>query len=111
MIVNPDKFQGILLDKRDSDNAHTEVKIGKEKNKSTSSVKLLGAHINDKLNFDYHINKFCKYAGNQLNALTRLKSFSGLKERVVLVNSFIYSNFDYCPLVWMFSHKKTLNKI
>ena len=59
MIVNPDKFQGILLDKRDSDNAHTEVNIGK-KNKSTSSVKLLGAHINDKLNFDHHINKFCK---------------------------------------------------
>ena len=38
------------------------------------------------------------------------KSFLGLKERVVLVNSFIYSNFDYCPLVWMFSHKKSLNK-
>ena len=31
MIVNPDKFQGILLDKRDSDNAHTEVNIGKKK--------------------------------------------------------------------------------
>ena len=55
--------------------------------------------------------KLCKSAGNQLNALTRLKSFLGLKERAVLVNSFIYSNFDYCPLVWMFSHKKSLNKI
>ena len=30
---------------------------------------------------------------------------------MVLVNSFIYSNFDYCPFVWMFSHKKSLNKI
>ena len=48
--------------------------------------------------------------GNQLNALTRLKSFLGLKERLVLVNSFIYSNFDHCPLVWRFSHKKLLNK-
>ena len=62
------------------------------------------------MNFNHHINKLSKSAGNQLNALTRLKSFLGLKERVVLVNSFIYSNFDYCPLVWMFSHKKSLNK-
>ena len=30
---------------------------------------------------------------------------------MALVNSFIYSNFDYCPLVWIFSHKKSLNKI
>ena len=111
MIVNPDKFQVILLDKRGSDNTNIEVKIGKEKTKSTSSVKLLGVHINDKLNFDHHINKLCKYAGNQLNAPTRLKSFLGLKERVLLVNSFIYSNFDYFPLVWMFPHKKSLNEI
>ena len=27
------------------------------------------------------------------------------------MNSFIYSNFDNCPLAWMFSHKKSLNKI
>ena len=111
MIVNPDKFQVILLDKRGSDNTNIEVKIGNENIKSTSSAKFLGVHIDDKLDFNHHSNKLCKSAGNQLNALTRLKSFLGLKERAVLVNSFIYSNFDYCPLVWMFSHKKSLNKI
>ena len=111
MIVNPDKFQVILLDKRGSDNTNIELKIENEKIKSTSSVKLLGVHIDDKLNFNHHINKLCKSAGNQLNTLTRLKSFLGLKERVVLVNCFIYSNFDYCSLAWMFSHKKSLNKI
>ena len=108
MIVNPDKFQVILLDKRGSDNTNIESTIGIEKIKSTSSVKLLGVHIDDKLIFNHHISKF---AVNQLNALTRLNLFIGLKERVVLVNGLIYSNFDYCPLVWMFSHKKSLNKI
>ena len=110
MIVNPDKFQ-VILDKRGSDNASIEVKIGNEKIKSTSSVNLLGIYVDDNLNFNHHIKKLCKSAGNQLNALTRLKSFVGLKERVVSVNSFIYSDFNYCPLVWMFSHKKSLNKI
>ena len=82
-----------------------------EKVKSVSSAKRLGIHIDYQLNFNNHINKLCKSAGNQLNALTRLKLFLGRKERVLLVNSFIYSNFDYCPLAWMFSNKKSLNKI
>ena len=60
-------------------------------------MKLLGVHIDDKLNFNEHI-KICKYAGNQLNALIQLKSFLGLKEKEFLVNIFIYSNFNYCPL-------------
>ena len=35
-------------------------------------------------------------------------------QKEVLVNSFIYSNFDYCPLLlawWMLSHKKSPDKI
>ena len=74
-------------------------------------MKLLGVHIDDKLNLNEHINKICKFAANQLNTLIRLKSFLGLKEKEVLVNSFIYSNFNYCPLVWMLSNKKSLDKI
>ena len=69
MIVNRDKFQEFLLDKRDSDNTNVELKIGNEKIKSTLSVKLLGVHIDDKLSFNRHINKLCKSVGNQLNAL------------------------------------------
>ena len=111
MIVNTDKFQVILLDKGRSDNTNIEVEIENEKINSTPSVKLLGVHIDDKLNFNEHINKMCKSAGNQLNPMIRLKSSLGLKEKEVLVNSFIYSNFNYCPLVWMLSHKKSLEKI
>ena len=111
MIANPNKFQVILLGKGRSDNANIEVEIGYEKISSTLSVKLLGVHIDDKLTFNEHINKICKSDGNQLNALIRLKSFLGLKEKDVLVNSFTYSNFNYCPLVWMLSRKKSLDKI
>ena len=73
MIVNPDKFQLILQDKGRSDNINIVVEIRNEKIRSTSLVKLLGVHIDDKLNFSKHINKICKSTGNQLNALIRLK--------------------------------------
>ena len=29
----------------------------------------------------------------------------------VLINSYIISNFNYCPLLWIFSTAKSLNKI
>ena len=97
-IVNSDRFQVILLGKDRSGNINKKLQIGNEKISSTPLVKLLGVHTDDKLNFNEHINKICKSAGNQLNALARLKSFLGLREKEALVNSFIYSNFNYCPL-------------
>ena len=47
----------------------------------------------------------------QLNALNRLRAYIGNKEMEILINSFIYSNFSYCPLVWHFSSCKSTAKI
>ena len=41
----------------------------------------------------------------------RLKSFIGLREKKILVQSSICSNFEYCPLVWYFSSSKSLQNI
>ena len=35
----------------------------------------------------------------------------GFEKRKKLINSFIYANFNYCPLVWHFISKISLNKI
>ena len=32
-------------------------------------------------------------------------------KKEVLLNSFVYSNFNYCPLVWHFCSSKSLYKI
>ena len=98
-IVNPDKFQAILLDKRNSDlHLKENITIEKENIKVVSNVKILGVYIDNKLNFNLHIDIISKSGSNQLNALVRLKRYLGHEEKFVLVNSFIYSNFNYCPL-------------
>ena len=79
--------------------------------KSEETVKLLGVTLDYKQNFDPHISNICKKAAAQLNVLKRLKSFIGFAEREVLVQSFVFSNFNYCPLVWYFSSSKSLQKI
>ena len=48
---------------------------------------------------------------HQRNALIRLRKLLGFEEKKVLINSYFYSNFNYRPLFWMFSHAKSLKKI
>ena len=42
-------------------------------------------------------------AAMQLNALGQLQKDIGKPEKIAIVNSFVYANFNYCPLVWCFS--------
>ena len=37
--------------------------------------------------------------------------FLNFEEKKTLINSYFYSNFNCCPLVWMFSSPKSLNKV
>ena len=111
MMVNPGKFQTIIIDKRKKCHTNETLKIGDKIIKASSSVKLLGVQIDDQLNFNLHISNICRSAANQLNALIRLKRFLAFEEKKTLINSYFYSNFNYCPLVWMFSKAKSLNKV
>ena len=72
---------------------------------------LLGITIGTRLSFDDHISKLCNKAFMQLNSIFRLKKYMSQKELEVVLNSSIYSNFNYCPLVWHFSTNKSIEKI
>ena len=93
-MVNPNKFQAILLNKSKSTNVKATINIGDEKIESLSSVKLWGIEIDDKLNFNNHMITICRSAANQLNALIRLRRFLGIEERKALIQSFVLSNFN-----------------
>ena len=76
-----------------------------------SSLRLLGIQLDDKLNFSLHVSNICKSAANQLSALIRLNNFLCFEGKRVLINSYFMSNFNYCPLVWMFSNTTFLKII
>ena len=74
--------------------------------KGQNSVTLLGVEIDNELNFNNHISNICKKAGNKINAISRIQNFLDQKEKEALVNTFVYSNFNFCSVVWHFSAKK-----
>ena len=56
-------------------------------------MELLGVNIDNKLAFETHINKLCRSASCQLNAIIRLESFLRFQAKKILIESFVYSNF------------------
>ena len=111
MIINQDKFQATIFDKKKSNLTNNPLTIDNQTIKSVLSVELLGIHLDNKLTLNLHISSICRSATNQLNTLIRLKSYLSFNAKRVLMNSYIISNFNYCPLVWIFSTAKSLNKI
>ena len=79
MIVNPDKFKSIIIQKDNQTNKPEQFLIGKDFVEVTSLVTLLGIHLDDQLSFNLHISNICKSASKQLNARLRLKSFLGFE--------------------------------
>ena len=110
MIVNADRFQAIILHKKENE-AECNLTIDNNNIESTKSVKLLSITIDDRLRFDQNISNLCSKAAMQLNALGRLQKYMGKPEKVTIVNSFIYADFNYCPLVWHFSTCELIRKI
>ena len=99
MIINPDKFQAIVMNKKRENQIIHKLKIYNNEIETTKSVKLLPIDIDNQLSFNQHTSKLCSKAAMQLNAICRLAKFMGNKEIIAMINSFVYSNFNYCPRI------------
>ena len=108
MILNPDKFQAIFVKKNCRMKDSYALNINNQTINSENCVKLLGIEIDNTLSFNKHISTLCKKTNNQLNAIGRIQKYMGFKEKEVLLNSFVLSNFNYCPLVWHFCSSKSV---
>ena len=111
MIVNPKKFRAIIKNRENRSNHNHCLIINNAEIKSKESVTLLGIEIDNKLNFEKHVSTICKKANNQLNAISRIGADLGKKEKEISKNSFVYSNFNYGPVIWHFTTRKGINKI
>ena len=81
------------------------IKVGKENVHNSTQVKLLGIIFDTELNFDARVSKLCK------KALSRVAKYMTKDKLRIVMNSFIISQFGYCPLVWMFHSRGVNNRI
>ena len=81
MTVNPKKFQAIIINRQNRSNHNCCLTINNVEIKSKESVSLLGIEIDNKLNFGKHVSTICKRTNNQLNAISRIDTILGQKEK------------------------------
>ena len=109
--ANPNKFQSMLVSPNAPKDNDLQIEVSDNVITATSTMKILGMHIDSKLNFNGHIAFLCTKAGRQLNVLQRMRGSLDYVSKMAIYNSFIISNFNYCPVVWMFTSKSSLNKL
>ena len=108
MVANPKKFQFIIL----GYNSKFTLCVGDLKVACSDTVILLGITIDKSLKFNQHIDKFCKKARAKASALTRIiPKLRDAKKAKLLTNSFFFSLFRYCPIIWMLCSKRMNNII
>ena len=78
--------------------------------KSIEEVEILGIKIGNNLNFNNHIKSICWKAGQKLSALLRIPANLSIKQKQ-LNKSMIKSQFNYCPLVWIFCSRQSNNLV
>ena len=82
------------------------VAIGKSTIKEGEYEKPLCVTLDKKLSFTKHVQDLCKKAHQKLHVLARLSNYIDPIKLKELMYVFIKSQFNYCPLVWMFHDRK-----
>ena len=69
--------------------------------KSIGAEELLVVTIDSNLYFKENILSLCNKVNRKPHALSRVSKYMALDKRRILMKSFIISQFNYCPLIWM----------
>ena len=108
---NPGKCHYLVIGSKDPPH---KIMLNNNEISSSNEEKLLAIFLVMKLNFESHICSLFRKAGQNINALARLKNYLKPDQRNLLINSVIKSQFTYCPLMWVFPScylNKALNNI
>ena len=98
MVLNPGKCHYIVIG---DDDPTRKIVLNNNEIASSNEEKLLGIHLDSKLNFDSHITSLCKKAGQKRSALARINHYLTQDKNLLLLNSVVKSQFSYCPQIWM----------
>ena len=72
---------------------------------------MLGVILDKTLCFKQQVRSICKKSEQRLHALARISHFLDTEQLKGIMRAFILSQFDYCPLVWMFCNRTLDNKV
>jgi len=76
------------------------IKVGEITIEAKETMKVLGVLVDNKLNWEYHIQKVIKSCRSQLFALRYLRQNLSIKDTFIVFRSHIISKLTYCSQAW-----------
>ena len=86
---------------------HFWAKTGNDRIWESRTVKRFGVTLDNKLNFDQHLNNGCLKASRKLSTLSRITQYLDFNQMRNLFKAFLESKYKYCPSTWMFYSRNT----
>ena len=83
---NPDKWH-LLLSDVDND---LNIEVNNKSISNSSCEKILCVNFDNEHNFNTHISKLCKKAGQKLHALARVSNFMSVNQKKLIMDAFIH---------------------
>ena len=96
MKANADKCHLLVIG-----NYKVSANVNKFEIESSKKEKLLGISIDTRFSFEHHITSLCKKASQKLHTLARIAHYMDFEKRRSLMKTFVISQFNYCPLIWL----------
>ena len=90
----------------DTGNCEVSANVNAFEIESSKKETLLGISIDTRLSFEHYITSFCKRTSRKLHALARIAHYTNFEKSRSLMKACVISQFNYCPLIWMF-HNNT----
>ena len=98
--INTDKTSSFLVTNRSLPDSLPNVYINGIPLQSSSVIKYLGIHIDNKLKFDNHIQAICSKVSRSIGVLSKLRKFLPFNAMRSLYHTLIYPYLIYCNLSW-----------
>ena len=115
LTLNPTKTRAINFNTKldittKINNTSIQIINSKNTDKQETYFKFLGFHLDEKLNFESHVQKVICKLNSTNHILRNIKKIVPLKQRILIYNSLFRSQLEFGISIWA-NNKKTINKI
>lgn len=102
LVLNPTKSQFMILGTKKQRSVMTDVQISINGNylKRVDEAKNLGLNLDSEIRFKNYIQKKVSYAFYKLKILYRIRNYLTQDTRILLTDSIVLSNFNYCDVIY-----------
>ena len=116
LLLNPKKCESLIFRRTNPKHNQTEEEkinfsVDGTLIEPSTTCKLLGVHIDERLNFNNHVASICKKTSKQIAVISRFRKLLSIQTKLTLYKAYILPHFTYCSTVWMHCGKTASDKL